>query len=140
MLPPHAYAASCNTELASASAANAESERVYIRMLPALLPPNLRSAPAGARSDTKAGVVGAASAARLIEFVRGLLGTRGERAATSAIESKVQRKVLQLDNGGAQVVAQSAGARAARAAGRVRHGLSGKQCQKKVQYRAVLVV
>lgn len=119
------------SELANESAANTESGRMYIRMLPELLPPHLRAPPAGARSDAKPGVVGAASAARFTEFVRGLLGARGERAATSAIESRVQHKVLQLDNGCAQEGAQSASARAARAAGRIRQDLSGKQYQKK---------
>lgn len=129
---PDDYATRYNTELANESAANTESGRMYIRMLPELLPPHLRAPPAGARSDAKPGVVGAASAARFTEFVRGLLGARGERAATSAIESRVQHKVLQLDNGCAQEGAQSASARAARAAGRIRQDLSGKQYQKKV--------
>lgn len=127
MLPPHGTAA-----MTHESAVSASQERLYTRILPELLPPNLRAAPAGTRSAGTAGVVGAASAARLTEFVRGLLRSRGERAATSVMESKMQRKVLHLENMVAQSGAQSATARAARTAGRVQQGLSGKECKKKV--------
>lgn len=134
MLPDHRTAEL--THESAISAVSANQERLYKRILPDLLPPNLRPAPAGARSAGTAGVVGAASAARLTEFVRGLLRSRGERAATSAIESKMQRKVLHLENLGAQSAAQSAAVLAARTAERGQRGLSGKECKKKVCKRS----
>lgn len=102
---------------------------MYTRLPPALLPLGSRSAPAAARGRNRL-AVGAAAGVRLTEFVRGVLGARGERAATLAIESKLRRKVVNLDtSSSAQTEAQSAGLRAARSgsSGRAKHGLSGKQ-------------
>ena len=50
-----------------------------------------------------------------------------------AIESRLHRKVVYLENVDASGEAQSSAARAARAARRVQQGLSGKQCKKKVK-------
>lgn len=111
-------------------------ERVYARILPGLLPPGLRAAPQGARTPGtgRTRAVGAASAARLTEFVRGVLSARGECAAAAIMESRLQRKVVHLEHVPGQNVAQRAAARAtAEGGGRALQGLSGKQFKKKVQ-------
>lgn len=107
---------------------------MYTRLPPALLPLGSRSAPAAARGKNRLSV-GAAAGIRLTDFVRGVLGARGERAATLAIESKLRRRVVNLDNSSSvQTEAQSAGMRAARSgsSGRAERGLSGKQSKKMV--------
>lgn len=123
---------------------------MYTRVPAALLPKGFRGAPSTPRgsggsssrqsnahnnsNNRAATAVGAAAANRLTEFVRGVLGARGDRAAAAAMESRLERKVVHLVNvGSGQAEAQSAGARAGRAAGRAtRQGLSGKQCKKMV--------
>lgn len=113
-----------------------ESPQMYTRLPPALLPPGSRIAPAAPRGKNRASI-GTAAAIRFTEFVQGVLGARGERAASQAIESKLRRKVVNLDNvSSTQTEAQSAGMRAARSssssAGAARRGLSGKQSKKMV--------
>lgn len=88
--------------------------------------------PSGQGRNSRGNKVGGTfPAERLTEFVRGLLGTRGQWAADSVINSRI-KKLVHLSNASVQAEAQSATARAARAAGKVRVGLSGKQCKKKV--------
>lgn len=115
------------TEPKVESVANPEIERTYTPLLPVLLPPIMRAGKA------TLGGAASASASRLKEFIRGLLQPRGERAAASLIESRVHHKVINLENVSTQQAARSAEARIARAAGRVRQGLSRKQCNKKVR-------
>lgn len=103
----------------------------YSPLPPAILPRGLMAAASTPRS--KRGAIGVAAALRLTDFVRGVLGARGDRAAAAAIETRLQRRVVHLENVSAQTEAQSAGARAARAGGRVKQGLSGKQCKRKVR-------
>lgn len=109
-----------------------EPKWTYTLLPPALLPLALRAAPSGPRGG-KSKNVGAAAAMRLAAFVRGALGARGERAASAAIESKLQKRVVHLENASTQTAAQSAGVRAARKAASSRQGLSGKQCKKMVR-------
>lgn len=111
---------------------------MYTQLPAALLQKGFRGGPstprgnAGSSSSSRA--VGAAAANRLTEFVRGVLGARGDRAAAAAMQSRLERKVMHLENAGSgQTEAQSAGARAGRAAGNAtRQGLSGKQCKSMV--------
>lgn len=118
---------------------------MYARLPSALLPKgpraptrggatsnNKHTAAHGNNTGGRIGAVGAAAASRLTEFVRGVLGTtRGDRAATAIMESRLGKKVVHLDNAGpSQTEAQRAGAREGRGAGAV--GLSGKQCKQMV--------
>lgn len=126
-------------------------QRIMYTQLPAaLLPKGFRGAPStprGGRQRTThnsraATAVGVGAANRLTEFVRGVLGARGDRAAAAAMESRLERKVLHLENvvSGGQTEAQNAGARAGRAAGSgLSRGLSGKQCKKRVSRRVFVV-
>lgn len=107
---------------------------MYTRLPAALLPKGFRGALSMPRGASSAG---AAASSRLTEFIRGVVtsGTgRGDRAAAAAMESKLERKTMHLDNAvSGTTEAQSAGARGGRAAGSGRNrGLSGKQCKKKV--------
>eukprot|EP00752_Nemacystus_decipiens_P005600 g5069.t1 len=130
---------------AGTGAPEPQQERImYTRLPAALLPRGFRGAPStprgsgGSGSSTSSGsraatAVGIAAVNRLTEFMRGMLCARGDRAAAAAMESRLERKVMHLENvGSGQTEAQSAGARAGRAAGSVtRQGLSGKTCKKK---------
>lgn len=116
---------------------------MYTRLPPALLPKGLRAPPRRSSTTTitntntggRTAAVGAAAASRLTEFVRGMLGTtRGDRAATAVMETRLEKKVVHLDNVvSGQTEAQRAGARAGRGVGSATsRGLSGKKCKQMV--------
>ncbi|CAM9230205.1 unnamed protein product [Scytosiphon promiscuus] len=117
---------------------------MYARLPSALLPKGLRAPPrrggcGGTGSNNgnsnaagRTAPAGSAAAIRLTDFVRGVLSaTRSDRAATALMESRLEKKVVHLDNAVAgQTEAQRAGARAGRGAGSSSgKGLSGKKCK-----------
>lgn len=140
------------------AASESQQERiVYTRLPAALLPKGFRGAPSiprgggssinscsssSSNSGRAATSMGAAAARRLTGFVRGVLGARGDRAAAAAMESRLERKVMHLEGVvSGQTEAQSAGARAGRAAGSAtRRGLSGKQCKGMVSWEVLFCV
>ncbi|CAM9998843.1 unnamed protein product [Discosporangium mesarthrocarpum] len=112
------------------------TERLYSLLPFALLPPGWREV-LTARPEHKDHNNGSrgASAARLTTFLRGMLPSLSERAALSAIDSKLRKKALHLENLSAQTAARSASARTARMVGRERKGMSGKQLKGKGLHR-----
>lgn len=119
------------------------------RLSAALLPKGFRGrggAPHAHRGNMTNSNAGLAAAARLTDFLKGIMGAAtGDRAAVAALESKLEGKLIHLDNLATcwQTEAQTAGSRtgAARAAGNpARLGLSGKRCKKMVSSAASRIV
>lgn len=117
---------SLDTGRATSTSSATDKNKILYKCIPRGLLPSGRG-----RNPRSNKVGGVSPAERLTEFVRGLLGTRGQRATDSAINSRI-KKLVHLSNASVQAEVHSATARAARAAGKVQLGLSGKQFKKKV--------